>query len=128
MPKSVYLKRKHTGGAVNKKGNDYEICFACFKIMQLTAKFRNQLTSIVVSSQGKGYVDDFWIQNQIPGETHETCYQLKTSGTLYWGKRTTTGTLCYDFHQQKENLTKRGTTFRPILWEPGWRVADKIFH
>ncbi|WP_343743605.1 hypothetical protein [Chitinophaga sp.] len=111
MPKSLYLRRKHSGGAINKRGNDYETCFACFKIMQLTEKFRSQLNSIVVSSQGRGYVDDLWIQNLIPGEPHETCYQLRTSHTLHWGKRTTPGTLSYDFHQQKDNLTKKGVNF-----------------
>ncbi|SHN33758.1 hypothetical protein [Chitinophaga sp. CF418] len=112
MPKSTYLQKKHSGGAINQKGNDYEIVFACLKIMQLIARFRSHLSSIIVSSQGKGYVDDFWVQNQVPGEPLETCYQLKTSQKLSWGRPTNQGTLSFDFHNQKNSLIKKGIDFR----------------
>lgn len=112
MTKSSYLRKKHLGGTINQRGNDYEISFACLKIMELINRFRNQLSSITISSQGNGYVDDFWVQNKIPGETTETCYQLKTSKKLYWGKRTNKGTLSFDFHEQKDALNKKSVLFR----------------
>ncbi len=112
MPKSLYLKRKHAGGAINKRGNEYEICFACFKIMRLTAKFRPYLNCIIISRQGKGYIDDLWIQNQISGEPLETYYQLKTSKKISWGHPNAAGTLSHDFSLQKDDLTKRGITFQ----------------
>lgn len=111
MPKSTYLRKKHSGGAINQRGNDYEICFACFKIMQLIAKFRPHLNRITVSSQGKGYVDDFCVHNEIPGEPLESCYQLKTSKKLSWGNPANQGTLSFDFHKQKDSLQKNGTDF-----------------
>lgn len=80
--------------------------------MQLTARFRSHLSSIIVSSQGKGYVDDFWVQNLIPGEPEETCYQLKTSKKLSWGNPTKQGTLSFDFHKQKDSLIKKSIDFR----------------
>lgn len=111
MPKSNYLRNKHSGGAINQRGNDYEISFACLKIMQLIDRFRPHLSKIVVSSQGKGYVDDFWIKNLIHGEPEETCYQIKTSQKLNWGNSKKQGTLSFDFHEQKNSLTKRGISF-----------------
>ncbi|MVT10047.1 hypothetical protein [Chitinophaga tropicalis] len=112
MTKSSYLRKKHLGGAINQRGNDYEISFACLKIMRLISQFQLHLSSITISSQGNGYVDDFWVQNQVPGEPTETCYQLKTSQKLSWGERINRGTLSFDFHKQKDNLTKKGIKFR----------------
>lgn len=106
------MRNKHSGGAINQRGNDYEIGFACLKIMQLIARFQPHLSNIVVSSQGKGYVDDFWVQNLIPGEPEETCYQIKASQKLNWGKLKNQGTLSFDFHEQKKSLTKKGINFR----------------
>ncbi len=79
--------------------------------MELISKFRSDLNKIWVSSQGKGYVDDFWVKNLIPGQPEETYYQLKTSTKLSWGKKAKQPSLFYDFYKQQENLTKKGVSF-----------------
>lgn len=130
MPKSKYLQNKHSGGSINQRGNDYEVCFACLKIMQLIAKFRSHLGAIVVSSQGNGYVDDFWVKNLVPRNEEESFYQLKTSSTLSWGKSNKQGTISFDFHRQKSNLKVKKIRFRLGLIvsnrQIAWRMKSRL--
>ncbi|WP_147313931.1 hypothetical protein [Deminuibacter soli] len=108
-----YLNNKLAGGAVNQRGNDYETCVAISKLLQLVNAFSAQLRLITISSQVHAFVDDLYIENLIPGEVTETYHQLKTSSKkLYWGNKSKTGSLHFDFSKQAALLKRRHVHFQ----------------
>jgi hypothetical protein len=107
------LAKKQLGGSINQRGNDYEIAFACFRIIQLMNDYPNYLHRIAISSQTPAFVDDLVTKIDIPGSERDLYYQLKTSQKLSWGRGI--GSLNFDFYQQGFKLKKDSRVFHLYL-------------
>lgn len=72
------LKRIHTGGINNHKGNNYESIVASIKITKLAAKYEpKEYDNIIISAQELSFVDDLCIFNNI--DNIKLNYQIKNS-------------------------------------------------
>lgn len=109
----VYLTNKQRGGEVNQRGNDYELTFACYRILQFVVRHSENLQRIIFSSQCQGFIDDLFIEVKVPGNEKDLFHQLKTSQVLNWGNGE--GSLSYDFDQQGKMQKKRNKPYHTYL-------------
>lgn len=109
----AYLEMKQMGGRTNQQGNDYEIAFACYRIMQFMDRYPAHLHRIIFSSQYPGFVDDLFIGVDVPGHENEIFHQLKTGKNLSWGVGL--GTLHDDFYLQSLGLKRAKKAFHLYL-------------
>jgi len=103
----AYLAKKQLGGEINQRGNDYELTFTCYRIMQFIRDYLTNLHGVIFSSQHPGFVDDLYINVSVPGRGKDIFHQLKTSAKLCWGNGLKS--LHDDFNQQKaiQHKTKK---------------------
>jgi hypothetical protein len=101
-----YLKKKTQGGVSNQQGNNFELYYTCYKIMDLARQYSKHPHLITISSQVEALVDDLMIRKQTGSRIHESYFQLKTSKRLSWGNKNKMGSLFYDFSAHQEELTQ----------------------
>lgn len=109
LAKIKYLKRKHTGGVVNAKGNTYEEKYLVAQI--LCRMGENPATADVAvfyPQVANRAVDDLVIQE---ANMHLTYHQLKESQTLSWSDGGKTNTILDDFKDQETISNALGEDF-----------------
>lgn len=92
-----YLRRKHTGGISNQKGNTYETFFVTKEIVRLFAEGADINSTWIISQVNQAFVDDLCI---IDSDNRKCYHQLKDVKGLTWGKAEA-GNVRYDFKWQK---------------------------
>lgn len=105
---NLYLNKKHTGGANNKKGGRYEDFFATFQIVALMDKYADRMGQVFLSGQDKNaYVDDLLIC--VPDIY--IYHQLKDVKYLTWNYKSSNHVLYEDFEMQKKECEKENAHF-----------------
>ena len=99
LAKRQYLKRKHTGGVVNAKGNTYE---EKYLVAQILCRMGDSPTTsddaVFYPQVNNRAVDDLVIQE---ANKHLTYHQLKDSQKLQWSDGGKTNTILDDFKDQE---------------------------
>lgn len=99
LAKIKYLKRKHTGGVVNAKGNTYEEKYLVAQILCRMGESPTTSNDAVFYPQvNNRAVDDLVIQE---ANMHLTYHQLKEAQKLSWTDGGKTNTILDDFKDQE---------------------------